>query len=203
MKRFDAHLFDSTQAKKELAEYKSFLAANTWLSEKHDILPFFRAHKHLSAVIGFENTYIIEPDRLAHELKIEGDFQCDLVVGEHAKEQFCFVEFEDAREESVFTTSGRVVPTYSPRLEHGFSQIVDWFCKLSDLRGTQSCEDVFGCRNPEYVGLVVVGRSCTLKSAERARLKWRRHHTVVDSDHVYFLTFDELYDHLEQRLNLR
>ena len=203
MKTFREIVFDADQARKELAEFKDFLTNNRWLSEKSDIAPFFRTREQLSAAIGFQNPYIGAPDRLAYEFKIEGDFQCDLVIGESSDHQFCFVEFEDACEESIFTTSGRAIPTYSQRLEHGFSQIVDWFCKLRQIHESQTCEDIFGGRTPNYVGLVVIGRECALKDQEKARLRWRRDHTLVNSKHVHVVTFDDIYTFLDQRLHVR
>jgi len=201
VKRLAALAFDPVKAKAELAEFRKLLDGKQWLAEQAEILPFFQQHPQLSAVAGFHNPYLTIPDRLAHEFVIEGDFRCDLVVGDSTNREFCFIEFEEAKEDSIFRTSGRVVPTYSPLLEHGFSQIVDWFCKLRDISKSGACEDVFESREPNYAGLVVIGRSSTLDAAMRRRLTWRQKHTAIDSKSVHFLTLDDLYDHMSQRLN--
>jgi hypothetical protein len=51
MKQFDVLDFNPDQCRTELAELRDLLAASTDLKETQDILPFFRARRHLSAFL--------------------------------------------------------------------------------------------------------------------------------------------------------
>ena len=48
MKAFDKHTFDLKTYEKELQEFKQLLDSKDELSEKQDILPFFRQRRELS-----------------------------------------------------------------------------------------------------------------------------------------------------------
>lgn len=45
--------------------------------------------------------------RIAYEFDVFGDFACDLAVGEQASGSYCFIEFEDAQQNSIFEKSGK------------------------------------------------------------------------------------------------
>lgn len=57
-----------------------------------------------------------------------------------------------------------------------------------------------GAESIRYYGLLVIGRTGHLEPLERARFSWRRDRVVVDSRHIYCLTFDELYNDLRDKL---
>ncbi len=60
-----------------------------------------------------------------------GLFAADIVVGDWAAKNYCFVELEDATEDSIFSTvRGRRTTKWSERFEEGCSQIVDWLWLL-------------------------------------------------------------------------
>jgi len=86
-------------------------------------------------------------------------------------------------------------------VEHSFSQVIDWFWKLSDMEKTEAYEHRFGTRVASVHGLAIVGRDQYMEPRERARLKWRREHTVVASKKVSVITFDQLLSDLNYRLN--
>jgi hypothetical protein len=72
--------FDSVIGREQLAELQQLLQSSQSLSERNDILPFFRERLHLSASVGLYHPDIIIPDMLAFEYDIFGDFASDLVV---------------------------------------------------------------------------------------------------------------------------
>ncbi len=120
--------FSKKVAEEELAQFKQLLDAHSHsaLNEREHIVPFFRGHRQLAALIGVRNPDIIKLDRIAFEFDIFGDYKADLVVGDSHNHQYCFVEFEDATATSIFKKSARAMPDWSHRFEHGFSQIIDW-----------------------------------------------------------------------------
>jgi hypothetical protein len=201
MKDFIAHTFDFTRCKKELSEFKTLLDAKNELSEKNDILPFFKKRYHLSAFIGSYFSGIDEFDRVAYEYSIFGDFSSDLAIGDSNTNTYCFVEFEDATPTSIFKKNpNKATLEWSPRFEHGFSQIVDWFWKLDDMKNTTTFQNQFGVGHIRYYGLLVLGRRADLSHREQTRLRWRLEKVLVDSKPVVCVTFDELFDDLNHRL---
>ena len=52
-----------------------------------------------------------------------------------------------------------------------------------------------------YCGLLVIGRNKGLATIERERLDWRRRRVLVDSKHIYCMTFDELFEDLTFNVN--
>ena len=131
MKNLEAILFDYALCRKQFEELRDWLAARDELSERHDILPFFRERPQLAMVLGSFNPRIGLVNRIAWEFDIFGDFACDLVVGEWERGEYCFVEFEDARHDSIFEKQGKkATREWARRFNHGYSQIIDWAHKL-------------------------------------------------------------------------
>lgn len=202
MTAFEPVHFDPVRCAAELDDLARLLSERSTLAERRDILPFFRSRRQLSALLGTYHSGLATYDRLACELRLFGAFTIDVVVGDWAKKAFCFVEFEDARSDSIFVRGRRGTSEWSPRFEHGFGQIVDWFWKLDDLRGTTSLTEVFGAPAIDAEAVLVLGRDAAMTDTERARLAWRRRRVLVDSKHVYCCTFDELEHDLRERLSL-
>ena len=201
MKDFIKLDFNPHIVRSQLRELRYLLDKNKSLSEKDDILPFFRDNHQLSAFIGSYHPKINRFNRLAFEYDIFGDFTADLVIGDSIKKSYCFVEFEDAASNSIFVSrSGKNTPEWSSRFEKGFSQILDWFWKLDDLEKTDAFEDRFTARNIDYMGLLIIGRNEHLEPREKKRLEWRQKNLILNSKQVYCMTFDELYDDLLFRL---
>ncbi|MDC7704056.1 Shedu immune nuclease family protein [Vogesella indigofera] len=202
MKDFIHHALSIQECVKELAEFEALLASKAELKERDEILPFFKKNLNLAAFLGTYIPDIANPDRVANEYDIFGDFACDLAVGDSKSQTFLLVEFEDAKAGSLFVQNGvKATPEWAPRLEHGFSQVLDWFWKLSDMEKSDDYENRFGARHVAIHGLVVVGREQTLKPREKARLKWRQDHTIVHSKKVSVITFDQLARDLNYRLS--
>jgi len=128
-KEFKHIRFDPVQCRKEAEQLREFLATNRELQERMQVLPFFKNRLHLSAFLGSYHPEIVRYDLVAHEFPLFGDFTADLVVGDSKNSAFAFIEFEDASPQSIFVKK-KATPDWSPRFEHGFSQLVDWFFKL-------------------------------------------------------------------------
>lgn len=201
MKVFDDLNFDARACRAELEAFGKLLADHPTLSERDDVLPLFQQNRNLSALSGMLNRSIGRTDRIAFEYDLFGDFAADLVVGDVTKAAYTLIEFEDADEGSVFRAGAKYTHEWSPRFERGYSQVIDWLWKLDDLRATGDFEHRFGSRDAVFSGVLVVGRTQFLPPRERRRLNWRSRKTVVNSEHILCLTFDDFHAELEDRLN--
>ncbi len=191
MKDFDEHVFHLGQFQQELAEFSELLVAKKELDERKVILPFFRSCRQLSAFFGSVVTEISAFDRLAYEFDIFGDFRCDLAVGDSQAHAYCFIEFEEAKRQSVFKKSkNKITPTWGAAFERGFSQIVDWLWKLDDQRQTKRFNRVFGSSEIQCIAILVVGRDCFVDDMER--LRWRSSRSTVGHIKVYAYTYDQI-----------
>ena len=149
MKKFDTLQFDWRVFATELNEFKTLLDTHTELDENRHILPFFQERKHLSASLGFIfNIFNSCPvDKIAYEFDLWGKFRCDLVLGCSAIGSYVFVEFEDAKEESIFKkVKNKATSEYSTRFEHGYSQLKDWFYTLDTMQAHRLREQVKSIR---------------------------------------------------------
>ena len=194
---------DRLQAIEELGAFRKLLdgSPSKILNEREHILPFFRKNQHLAAMIGAANSKISRFDRIGFEFSIQGDFNCDLVVGDSVKHQYCFVEFENAAPNSVFSRKlGKSTPEWGSRFEHGYSQIIDWFRALHGMEGTPKYQQMFGMNEIHFLGMLVIGRRDFMDQDQISRLEWRREHVTVFSKKINCITFDELYDDLRFRL---
>ncbi len=193
-------IFDPVACQADLDALDHLLATNVELSERDDILPFFRNHPNLVAFLGSYNPNINTYDRLGAEVTLFGAFTADFVAGDWTNHTYCFVECEDARSNSIFVSRGRRTTDWSPRFDHGFSQIVDWLWMLDDQEHTLAFEEQFGARPIDVTALLVVGRDSGISGADRRRLKWREKNIVVNSHHIYCTTFDDLLRVLRRRV---
>lgn len=130
-----------------------------------------------------------------------GYFIADLVVGDAKRQSFCFIEFEDAHPRSIFKSGARRTLEWTPRFDHGASQIIDWFWKLQDQRRTDTFARLFGASSIQASGLLVIGRDSGVTEGDRLRLQWRRENVAVNSQQLYCCTFDELARDLRDSLN--
>ena len=159
------------------------------------------AQRLAGAFLGVNNARVVQYDRFAHEYPMFGDFTCDLVAGDWSRSAYVFVEFENAAPDSIFVQKGRATPEWSPRFEHGFSQILDWFYKLDTQRHNPDFEQRFGSRDVHVSGLLVVGRKQVFGARERDRLSWRHQHVTVHGKQIYSMTFDDLCEDTLARLH--
>jgi hypothetical protein len=206
MKKLESITIDLARCRHALAAFQVLLERyeSGTLREKEHVLPFFRENRNLAALIGYLQSDCLLVDRIAYEFDVFGDHAADLVVGDSTRKAYGFIEFEDAVPDSIFRKeSKKSTLAWASRYERGYSQIIDWFWKLDDLAKTDTLRHRFeGAESIRYYGLLVIGRTGHLEPLERARFSWRRDRVVVDSRHIYCLTFDELYNDLRDKLGL-
>ncbi len=199
-KAFDPITFDPAACRKELQAFGRLLKTAD-LSERDDILPFFKKHRQLAAFVGTSASNVGPAPEIACEYSFLGDFTADLVVGRRETGAYLAVEFEDGKTNSLFRkVRGRSTTDWSPRFGHGFSQLVDWFCTLDDYKKTDKFRKEFGEGYVTFAGLLVIGRDAGVSAADRVRLDWRTDKVLVDSHQIGCVTFDKLYRLLEERL---
>lgn len=193
MKSLQSHTFNSTNGRKEWTEYDTLLNTKSILSERTDVLPFFKKRYDLSILMSHYFPKIIKPDCLAHEFPIYGDFIADLIIGDSTNHRYVLVEFENGNPDSIFKTKGKkATPDWTPRFEGAYSQLIDWLWKLEDMRSTRDFKHTFGSSRATFQGLIVIGKNMSLSDQEKDRLKWRIDKTIVDSTPISVVSFDEL-----------
>jgi hypothetical protein len=200
MKRISTHAFDRDSCLRQVQAFEDLLKTKVNLKERDDILPFFKKSPDLSLMAleyypSFSPLHLLPgqpPNALAHEYQLNDQFRPDLVVGDYEARKYVLVEFEAAQKDSIFRQGGGKATTeWSPRYEHAFSQLVDWFHMLDGEEGGRGFETAFGGRDAQFQGLIVIGRDQHLSPDDRSRLNWRSDHVRVDSHNISCVTFDE------------
>jgi hypothetical protein len=203
VKNLQPHTLDPKHCRIEWKDLAALLASNSVLSETKHVLPFFKNRHNLSLLICSYFPKIKAPDRLAHEYEIYGDFVADLIVGDSSVHHYLLVEFENGAADSVFKQKGKKsTPDWAPRFEGAYSQLVDWLWKLEDMRSTADFVNTFGSRHATFQGLIVIGKDMNLSQQEQDRLKWRLDRTMIDSNAVSSVSFNELSDDLDYWLKV-
>ena len=198
MKNLETHSLDATECRKEWKEFDALLKSKLVLNERQDILPFFRKRHNLSILICSYFPKIKNPNKFAHEYEIYGDFVADLVVGDFNTQNYLLVEFENGAPDSVFKKkTNKATPDWASRFEGAYSQLIDWLWKLEDMRSTADFQNTFGSRRAKFQGLIVIGKDMNLSPQEKDRLKWRIDRTLIDSNAISCVSFDELRDDLD------
>jgi hypothetical protein len=80
MKSFEPISFDRSACKPQLSRFRKLLKSRTDLSEKEDLLPFFKNNKHLAAFMAGRFPDLLRQDQIAFEYNLFGDFFCDVVI---------------------------------------------------------------------------------------------------------------------------
>lgn len=196
--------FDPGRCRVEIDEFGALLRSKTELSERDDIQPFFKQRASISSFIGSYMRNIGPAGQICFEYNFFGDFAADLVLGDKPYRQFCVVEFEEGGTRSVFKPSPNGhTRVWSPRFEHGFSQIIDWFTMLDDLKKSERFKRDFGYGHIRFSAMLIIGRDAGFTDAhDRFRLDWRTDKVSVDSNNVICVTYDELHRHMDQHLML-
>jgi hypothetical protein len=154
--------------------------------------------------MGFYNGNVALPNQWARELDLFGDFKCDVAVGDSDANAYTLIEFEDATEFSIFSRlkPNRTMRRWSPRFEHGFSQLVDWAWRLSAEGESAAYRRIFGDNHVSCHLMLVAGRDSDLSRDDRVRLQWRSRQTTLGSFHMSCMTFDEVLRSLRSRIRL-
>lgn len=198
----EPYVRDPTARQRELSSFESLLQPKAPLSEKNDILPFFRQNRHIAAYLGYANNNLAAPDHLGVEINLLG-FRCDVAIGDFVRGQFTLVELEDAGERSIFraSTPKRAFPEWSNRYEAGFSQLVDWAWRIDQERQPNvTLETIFRNTDPKIHYLLVIGRDHWLDAAATKRLEWRRTHNGIQGQRTTVWTYDYFLDFVRARV---
>lgn len=91
---------------------------------------------------------------------------------------------------------------WGKRLEHGFSQVIDWVWCLDAYRTTPDYIRNFGNGDAKFFAMLVIGRAKFTNNTldQINRLKWRHTHVALHGIQVQCITFDDLYEFLHRRL---
>ncbi len=198
MKNLENHLLNAVDCRKEWHEFDALLKSKIVLDERRDILPFFKKRHNLSTLICSYFPKIKNPNKFAHEYQIYGDFVADLVVGDSDTQHYLLVEFENGAPDSIFKKKKtKATPDWASRFEGAYSQLIDWLWKLEDMRSTADFQNTFGSRRAKFQGLIVIGKDMNLSLQEQDRLKWRIDRTMIDSNAISCVSFNELRDDLD------
>jgi len=201
-KDLESIIYDPEQCRRDLAAFKRLLGIRKDLAERADIQAFFKKRKQLSAFIGTFAANIGPAPLLGYEFPFMGDFSADIVLGNKETGVFCVIELEDGKPDSIFKKlPNKSTTEWSQRFEHGFSQLVDWFCALDDFKKTERFARDFGRGHIQFIALLVLGRNIGLSESDRNRLRWRTEKVRVDSHSIECLTLDDLYQYLEMRIS--
>jgi hypothetical protein len=205
MRTFEPVSLNLSVLSAELDELDHFLSQNDALKERDQVLPFFKARAQLRAALGLTNPSVELPDRIATELELFGDCFCDAASGDSSANAYTLVEFENATEYSIFRRldTGKTMRNWSPRFEHGFSQLVDWAWRLTtEGSSSPAYRRIFGANDASIHFLLIVGRDADLTADDLARLRWRANNISFGAFKMSCLTFDGVLGTLRRRLVL-
>jgi hypothetical protein len=202
MKPLDPFDFKPRKCLAELKAFDQLLKQKKELDERKTILPFFKKHQHLAAFIGSYLFRLNAFDKMKLEFEVFTGLYADIVVGDSKTNRYCFIEFEDAKPGSIFKKQKKGNPDWSNRFEHGFSQLVDWFSKIDDMKNTRTANAIFGGKTPAFMGVLVIGRDQFLGQAQKDRLAWRAEKVTIDSNKIVCVTYDELARELRDGMRL-
>src|SRR6266436_2583959 len=98
----DSVVFDARTFERELTAFETLLSSKANLSETGDIQPFFKRSKQLTAYMGTFAPNIGPATELCFEYEFFGDFKADVLLGSRQAKEFCVVEFEDGKQDTIF-----------------------------------------------------------------------------------------------------
>jgi hypothetical protein len=195
---FDKIAFQATRAETQLTSFKAWMPARPYFSET-EVVKQIAARPHMACLLGY-TILMPAPDLIKFEFGIKGLFRADLAIGNDKSRKFVLIEFEDGQENSLFKGETKKYRYWSPRLEHGFGQVVDWgWAKHShptDVVFTNS----FGGKVLDDCYVVVCGRNPPAGSLEEQRFDFRRSRLRLSGVPVQFYTYDTLVDAMSDNL---
>jgi hypothetical protein len=199
---------DLKACKKSLKKLSRFLKDNREIDEtgSNGLQTFFLSNPDLILLMGDCFFPAMSPAAYQKEFSIIGEFRADFAISDAGKSKFLFVEFEDAKKNSVFVKKGKGKAQeryeWARRFEHGFSQVVDWHYRMDDLNRTAKFAEHFGSHDIDYDGILIIGRDEFIKNdGGMARLKWRKEKTNINNHRIHCLTFDMLLCELTGRFD--
>lgn len=195
--------FDLAVSETQLNSFKQFLDNQSEIGET-ELLKFFKNAPQLILLMGL--SFGIKSAKYQTEQSLFNDFRTDFTVSNKKGNDYLFIEFEDAKKESIFKQKKNKTSTryeWASRFEHGFSQVIDWYSVLDDLKQTNKMKQHFGNGSIKYIGILVIGRDQFIQQGgNEERLKWRREKTTIDSKPLSCMTYDQLYESMAESLEL-
>jgi hypothetical protein len=191
---------DLKTATSELTSFKAWLATAGFVGETR-IVAEIRSRPHMACLLA-GTLGLSAPNLIRFELQMKGMFRTDLVLGNDGLRQFGLIEFEDAMPDSIFRKGTKQYRYWSPRIEHGFSQIVDWAWVRSDHPNDSVLVAGFGGRVVTSAYAVICGRTMSLRDdTEEKRFAHRRASLKVEGQPALVLTYDEMVRYMEDNLS--
>jgi hypothetical protein len=160
MSSFDSIKFDLKLADTELTSFKAWLGGVVFVGETV-IVAEIKARRHMACLLA-STLGLPAPDMIKFELAMKGMFRTDLVLGNDGQRVFGLIEFEDAEQNSIFKRGTTQYRHWSPRLEHGFGQVLDWAWVRSDHPNDSVLMNGFGGVITTIAYAVICGRDASL-----------------------------------------
>jgi len=199
MSAFDSIKFNLALADSELKSFKSWLAGVKFVGETI-IVNEIKARPQMACLLA-STLGLQAPDMIKFELALKGMFRTDLVLGNDGTRRFGLIEFEDARENSIFKKGTAQYRYWSPRIEHGFSQILDWAWVRADHPSDSVLVSGFGGQITASAYAVICGRDASLlDDVERKRFIHRRDNLKIEGQAALVLTYDEMVRYMDDSL---
>lgn len=178
-------------AEAELDTFEQWLNGAGFVGETA-IVREIRARPNMLCLLGPLGA-IPAPNLLKWELSLQGLYRTDLVLGNDNRRSFLLIEFEGAEAHSVFGRTGtQQYRNWSPQLEHGFGQVIDW-AALQATGPNLALQNAFHGEIERSVFLVICGRDAGIEGAlERQRFNFRREHVHIHGLLSQVLTYDDL-----------
>jgi hypothetical protein len=197
--QFQSIEYSLPKAEAELGSFKTWLSDQTFFGETAAV-DEIKARPQMCCLLG-ANAGIHAPDLIKFELELKGIFRTDLALGHDASRKFALIEFEDAKEDSLFRKATSQYRYWGRRLEQGFGQIVDWAWVRNENPNDSILQGAFGGRINNSAYIVICGRDVGIKDdLERSRFEYRRNKTRIEGIYALFLTYDDFVKALEDNL---
>lgn len=201
MSLFDPIAFDLRRAEVELRSFESWFGKAGFVGEKA-IVAQIRARPQMACLLS-AGLGLPVPDLIKFELQMKGMFRTDLVLGNDGLRRFGLVEFENAKQNSIFKGRAKQYRAWSPRIEHGFSQIIDWAWVRNDHPNDSLLVSGFGGRIQASAYAVICGRSGSLRDPiEEKRFAHRRDALKIEGVPALILTYDEMIRLMDDNLRV-
>jgi hypothetical protein len=195
---FNRIAFDKGLARDELASFRVWMAGRPQFDES-SVVAEIRARTQMACLLGYA-ILMPAPDLYRFELGIKGLFRADFAVGNDKSRQFVLVEFEDAQPDSLFRGGTKKYRYWSPHLEHGFGQVIDWAWAKHSHPTDVTFTNSFGGKVQEDCYVVVCGRNPPPGSLEEQRFDFRRTRVHLNGARVQFYTYDNMLDAMTDNL---
>jgi hypothetical protein len=200
MSQLDPITFHLPTAASELTSFKAWIGSVGFVGET-TIVAEIKSRPQMACLLA-ASLGLNAPDLIKFELHMKGMFRTDLVLGNDALRQFGLIEFEDAMSNSIFKKGTKQYRYWSPRIEHGFSQVIDWAWVRSDHPNDSVLVSGFGGVITTSAYAVICGRKASLKDViEEKRFAHRRSSLKVEGHPALVLTYDEMVRQMEGNLS--